>query len=72
MKRRLSLIPINTDRGGVCRTIIAGYFKMGFTNFTREFLGKKDGFTKTGILEIYEDCICKPQPGEELREGGME
>ena len=58
MKRRLSLIPINTDRGGVCRTIIAGYFKMGFTNFTREWIGKKDGFTKTGVLEVYEDDNC--------------
>ncbi len=28
---------------------------MGFTNFTREFLGKKDGFTKTGVMEVYEE-----------------
>ena len=55
MKRRLSSIPINTDRGGVCRTIKAGYFKMGWTNFTREMVGYKDGFTATAIAEVYEE-----------------
>ena len=55
MKRRLSLKPINTDRGGVCRCIKAGYFKMGWTNFTREILGMKDGFTATAIVDIYEE-----------------
>ena len=56
MKRRLSLKPINTDRGGVCRTIKAGYYKMGWTNFTREMLGYKDGFAATAIMEVYERC----------------
>ena len=28
---------------------------MGWTNFTRELLGVKDGFTATAIMEIYED-----------------
>lgn len=49
-------IPINTDRGGrLCRCIKAGYFKMGWTNFTRELLGAKDGFIATAILEVYEE-----------------
>lgn len=48
------LKPINTDRGGLCRTIKADYFKMGWTNFTREMLGAKDGFTATAIMEIYD------------------
>lgn len=56
MKRRLSLRPINTDRGGqLCRCIKAGYYKMGWTNFTREILGYRDGFTATAIVETYED-----------------
>jgi len=46
--------PINTDRGGqLCRCIKAGYYKMGWTNFTREILGCKDGFIATAVLEIY-------------------
>lgn len=28
---------------------------MGWTNFTREILGYKDGFTATAIVETYED-----------------
>ena len=28
---------------------------MGWTNFTREILGYKDGFTATAIAEVYED-----------------
>lgn len=55
MKRRLLSKPINTDRGGVCRTIKAGYYKMGWTNFTREILGYKDGFAATAIVEAYEE-----------------
>ena len=48
--------PINTDRGGqLCRCIKAGYFKMGWTNFTREMEGRKDGFAATAIMEVYED-----------------
>jgi len=55
MKRRLSLNPINTDGGGQCRCIKAGYFKMGWTNFTREILGCKDGFAATAVIEVYEE-----------------
>lgn len=53
-KRKLSSRPINTDRGGLARTIKANYYKMGSTNFTREMLGAKDGFAATGIFECYE------------------
>lgn len=28
---------------------------MGWTNFTREILGYRDGFTATAIVEIYEE-----------------
>ena len=45
-------IPINTDECGCARCIKAGYYKMGWTNFTREILGAKDGFTATAIMEI--------------------
>ncbi len=48
-------IPINTDEIGCCRCIKAGYYKMGWTNFTREILGAKDGFTATAVMEVYED-----------------
>lgn len=63
MKRRLSSKPINTDRGGVCRCIKAGYFKMGWTNFTRELLGMKDGFTATAIVDIYEEDFTNKHDG---------
>ena len=49
------VIPINTDLGGLARCIKAGYFKMGWTNFTRKMLGFTDGFSATGIIEVYED-----------------
>jgi hypothetical protein len=56
-RKRLSLKPINTSGGGqLARCIKAGYFKMGWTNFTREILDRKDGFAATAILEVYEDC----------------
>lgn len=55
MTRRLSLRPINTDWGGLARTIRANYYKMGWTNFTREILGCKDGFAATAIVELYEE-----------------
>lgn len=48
-------IPINVDKGGVARCIKAGYYKMGWTNFTRSLVGKKDGFVATAILEEYEE-----------------
>ena len=28
---------------------------MGWTNFTREILGYKDGFTATAVMEVYEE-----------------
>lgn len=49
-----TMIPINTDGGGCSRCIKAGYYKMGWTNFTREFLGAKDGFIATAIMEVYD------------------
>ena len=52
MRKRIA---INTDETGCCRCLKAGYFKMGWTNFTREILGMKDGFTATAILEVYEE-----------------
>lgn len=48
----MKIRPINTDVGGLARCIKAGYYKMGWTNFTREMLGAKDGFTATAIMEI--------------------
>ena len=50
-----SIVPINTDGGGLSRCIKAGYYKMGWTNFTREILGARDGFTATAVMEVYED-----------------
>lgn len=29
---------------------------MGWTNFTRELLGAKDGFTATAVIEVYENA----------------
>ena len=55
---------INTDRGGVCRCIKAGYFKMGYTNFTREILGMKDGFVATAIVEVYEEDRRQDSEGQ--------
>ena len=52
--------------GQLCRCIKAGYYKMGWTNFTREMLGAKDGFIATAVLEVYEsDGIA--ESAEELR-----
>ena len=49
------LIPLNTDIRGNAHCIKAGYFKMGWTNFVREWGGQQDGFIATGIIEFYED-----------------
>lgn len=51
----MNRIPINTDGGGLSRCVKAGYYKMGWTNFTREILGARDGFTATAIMEVYEE-----------------
>ena len=45
-------IPIGTSDDGCCRCLKAGYYKMGWTNFTRELGGAHDGFIATGIIEI--------------------
>lgn len=47
-------IAINTDKDKVATTIKAGYYKFGWTNFTRAIFGKVDGFKATAILEIQE------------------
>lgn len=48
----MNRIAVNVDSDGCARCIKAGYYKMGWTNFTREMLGAKDGFTATAIMEI--------------------
>ena len=55
MKRKLLLRPINVDGGGCCKCIKATYCHMAWTNFTRELIGMRDGFSVTGVVEIYED-----------------
>ena len=55
MRKRLLLKPINVDSGGLCRCIKAGYYKMGWTNFTRGLEGRKDGFSATAIMIITYD-----------------
>ncbi len=52
---RMMLSAINTDESGCSRCIKAGYYKMGWTNFTREILGMKDGFAATAIVEVCEE-----------------
>lgn len=51
MKRRLSLIPINTDMGGAAKTVLAGYYKYG----TQTLLLGDYGTSGTVVLEIYEE-----------------
>ena len=46
---------LNTDEDGCCRYLKANYYKMGLANFTRELLGKKDGFIATAIIEISDE-----------------
>ena len=48
---------MNTDSDGNAHCIKAGYFKMGWTNFTREIIGCKDGFAATAVMEVYEDEV---------------
>lgn len=40
---------------GCCKCIKATYCHMAWTNFTRELIGMRDGFSVTGVVEIYED-----------------
>ena len=61
-------IPLNTDAGGAAKTILSGYYKYG----VQTLLLGNFGTTGTIVLEIYEVGICEPEPGEELREGGVE
>lgn len=51
----MNRVPINTDEIGCCRCIKAVYYKMGWTNFTREILGARDDFTATAIMKVYEE-----------------
>lgn len=46
---------LNTDEDGCCRCLKANYYKMGLANFTRELLGKRDGFIATAIIEIRDE-----------------
>ena len=48
MKR---MIPLNTDRGGASKTVLAGYYKFG----VQTLLLGTFGSTGTTVLEIYED-----------------
>lgn len=45
------IVPINTDRGGVSKTILAGYYKYGCATL----LGVNFGTSGTVIIEIYEE-----------------
>lgn len=48
--------PLNADSDGLARCIKANYYKMGWTNFTRNIGGgTRDGFAATGILEEHEE-----------------
>lgn len=51
MRRRLSLIPINTDSEGNAATILAGYFKYGVATL----IGGRYGTSGTAIIEVYEE-----------------
>jgi len=53
--KRKVLIPINTIGGGLCRTLVAGYYKFGAATLVGH-LDKDDGYKGTCVLEIiYED-----------------
>lgn len=51
MKRKLSSIPINTEREGSAKTILAGYYKYG----VQTLLLGDFGTSGTVVLEIYEE-----------------
>lgn len=53
--REMRRLGLNTDEDGCCRCLKANYYKMGLANFTRELLGKKDGFIATAIIEIRDE-----------------
>ena len=53
--REMRRLGLNTDEDGCCRCLKADYYKMGGTNFTRELLGKRDGFIATAIIEIRDE-----------------
>ena len=63
-------IPINTDIDGCARCIKAGYYKMGWTNFTREMGGAKDGFIATAIMEIRDEHDWEQETGCDACIGG--
>jgi len=43
--------PINTDKDGVAKTVLAGYFKYGCA----VLLGDTFGTSGTAIMEVYEE-----------------
>lgn len=51
----MKTIPLNSDAYGNACCIKANYYKMAWTNFTRMWGGKQDGFMATAIIELYED-----------------
>ena len=57
--------PINIDEGGAAKCIKAGYYKYGWTNFTRSLLGIKDGFSATAIIEIHDNTRPNNTESEE-------
>ena len=52
-------------RGGAAKCIKAGYYKYGWTNFTRSLLGIKDGFSATAIIEIHDNTRPNNTESEE-------
>lgn len=59
-------IPINTDRGGASKTVLAGYYKYG----VQTLLLGDFGTSGTVVLEIYESIYDK-ESGEELWESKL-
>lgn len=51
----MKTIPLNTETDGNAHCIKANYYKMGWTNFVRNWGGKTDGFLATGVIELYEE-----------------
>lgn len=62
--RRLLSKPINTDRGGAAKTVLAGYYKYG----VRTLLTGEYGTSGTIVMEIYESAGIA-ESAEELRKG---
>lgn len=53
------VVPMNVDREGVAKTVLAGYFKYGVqTLLTGDF-----GTSGTVVMEIYEEESDEPREG---------